>query len=237
LPSFKPEVGTFLSLIDSKGQDQGDDSEVGVAWRAAKGKKVLFSDLQGFPASFADELHRSYSNEYQKTAKLVNEHVHLLKGAAIIEKDGKLFVCLFVCLFVFDVFLFVFVCFAFFFLGQEWSLSVGDFVVLSLEGVEEFARISQLFIHRGKDGEDRLFLIVRWFVPSLIDSVTTWQVLCERRADSKRKKYDQVFSFLSVLRKASVEHQCTANCEVKRDPVTRIHHCEKEIFLINPYMS
>ena len=104
MPSFKPEVGTFLSLIDSKGQDQGDDSEVGVAWRAAKGKKVLFSDLQGFPASFADELHRSYSNEYQKTAKLVNEHVHLLKGAAIIEKDGKLFVCFFLiffCLFLF----------------------------------------------------------------------------------------------------------------------------------------
>ena len=129
MPSFKPEVGTFLSLIDSTGQDQGDDSEVGVAWRAAKGKKVLFSDLQGVPASFAAELHRCYSNEYQKTAKLVNEHVHLLKGAAIIEKDGEFFVFIFLSLFVF-----VFCLLSFFFIRTRMEPQCGRFCGLVLGG-------------------------------------------------------------------------------------------------------
>jgi len=110
--------------------------------------------------------------------------------------------------------------------------------VLVVDGQEEIARIGKLFIHQGKDQKDNLFVVVRWFVPEREkDKKTNWDVLSERKVDARRRKYPQVYSFLSIRRKCQVEHLCNSGCHVDQGRVTKIIHAPPETFLVNPWMS
>jgi len=210
-----------------------------VAWEAKKGKRVLFANLTGFPRTFADELQRSYQNEFGKNSALVNYFVWMT-GSAKLVRDGLIALTPLFLLFLFFFFLLLF----FFsplplpFKGKEFTVKVNDFVELALADTLEIARISQIFVHEAKNQEDHLFVVVRWFVPSNApDPKTKWQVLTERKVDSKRQKYDQVFSFRAIIRRAPVEHLCTAECAVERGGTTRMRHSKHEAFLLNPFMQ
>jgi len=117
------------------------------------------------------------------------------------------------------------------------ELHAGDFIVLVVGGLEEYARIQTMFVHRGKDTLERLFVLVRWYVATSRDTKTTWDVLTERKVDAHRNKYAQVFSFLSVKRKASVEHMCREGCHVEQGRCTKFTHTTHDQFLVNPWMS
>ena len=110
--------------------------------------------------------------------------------------------------------------------------------MLVVDDQEEIARISKLFVHRGKDERDNLFVVVRWFVSGKEkDKKTGWDVLSERKVDHNRRKYPQVYSFLSIKRKCQVEHCCNSGCHVEKGQVTKMIHAAHETFLVNPWMS
>ena len=121
--------------------------------------------------------------------------------------------------------------------GRKYDLMEGDFIVLAVDGKQEIDRIAKLFVHRGKNQKDNLFVVVRWFVPKEKDRKTGWEVLAERKVDHQRRKYPQVYSFLSIRRKCQVEHFCNSGCCVEKGQVTKIMHASHETFLVNPWMS
>jgi len=89
-----------------------------VAWEAKKGKRVLFANLTGFPRTFADELQRSYQNEFGKNSALVNYFVWMT-GSAKLVRDGLIALTP-----LFLLFLFFFFFFFSFFSFSHLSLSL-----------------------------------------------------------------------------------------------------------------
>ena len=106
-----------------------------------------------------------------------------------------------------------------------------------MDDKQEIARIAKLFVHRGKNQKDNLFVVVRWFVPKEKDKKTGWEVVSERKVNHHRRKYPQVYSFLSIRRKCQVEHFCSSGCYVKKGHVPKMIHAPHETFLVKPWMS
>ena len=183
------------------------------SWTAHKGKRKPFSSLPelGYPRTFREELVRAYQNEFAQNSRLVQEEIYEAESPITFAPlDGK----------------------------EGTNLAVKDFMLLAVGGQEEIARISHIFIHKGKDDVERLFVAVRWFVPRGKDSKTGWVILKESKADANRAKYDQIFSFMSIKRKIAVEHLCTGECHVNQgQKKTAWVHSATESFLVNPWMS